>query len=74
MLDLNSLPIDAARLQARIDQLGRVGLHPEGGLFRGLYDDGWVEAIELVRSWLQEAGLETRSDAVGNLFGRLAGS
>ena len=74
MLDLNSLPIDAARLQARIDQLGRVGLHPEGGLFRGLYDDGWVEAIELVRSWLEEAGLETRSDAVGNLFGRLAGS
>ncbi len=73
MLDLNSLPIDAARLKARIDQLGEVGKHPDGGLYRGLYDDGCAKAMALVRSWLEEAGLETRFDAVGNLYGQLAG-
>ncbi len=30
--------------------------------------------MALVERWLREAGLETRRDAVGNLFGRLAGT
>ena len=74
MIDLRALPIDAAELQARIDQLGGIGTHPEGGLYRALYDDGWVEAMALVRSWLDELGMATRFDAVGNLWGRLDGS
>src|SRR5215831_18831736 len=67
VLDPSTLAIDPARLQARIDQLGAIGVHPNGGLFRTLYDDGWVEAMALVRRWLEEAGLATRFDAVGNL-------
>jgi allantoate deiminase len=74
VLDLATLPIDAAGLQARIDQLGGIGTHPNGGLYRALYDDGWVEAMALLRSWLEEAGLAVRSDAVGNLWGRAEGS
>ena len=73
MLDLAALSIDADELQARIDQLGEIGRYPDGGLYRALYDDGWAEAMELVRSWLVEAGLEPRFDAVGNLYGRLEG-
>jgi allantoate deiminase len=61
-------------LQARIDELGAIGLHPGGGLYRGLYDDNWVEAMALVRRWLEAAGLETRFDAVGNLWGRAEGT
>lgn len=74
MLDLRTLPIDPTTLQTRIDQLGAIGTHPDGGLFRTLYDDGWVEAMALLRRWLEEAGLAVRFDAVGNLWGRVEGT
>src|SRR6185503_19020532 len=44
-----------------------------GGLYRTLYTPAWQEAVDLVRRWLEEEGLEPRTDAVGNLFGRLPG-
>ena len=69
-----TLEIDARELQAHIDELGKIGKHAEGGLYRALYTDSWAAAMALVERWLREAGLETRRDAVGNLFGRLAGS
>lgn len=74
MLDLRSLPIDPHQLQARIDQLGAIGSHPDGGLYRALYDDGWVEAMALLQRWLGVAGLTPRFDAVGNLWGRVEGT
>jgi allantoate deiminase len=74
VLDPASLPIDSSKLQARIDQLGFIGVHPNGGLFRTLYDDGWVEAMALLRRWMEEAGLTVRFDAVGNLWGRIDGT
>jgi allantoate deiminase len=69
-----AVEIDAAELQARIDALGAIGVHPAGGLFRGVYTPAWREAVALVREWLEALGLETRQDAVGNLFGRLPGT
>ena len=74
MLDLAALPIDPDEVQARIDQLGAIGTHPNGGLYRALYDDGWVEAMALLQTWLEDAGLAVRFDAVGNLWGRAEGS
>ena len=68
-----SVAIDARALQEHVDALGAIGRHPAGGLYRTLYTSAWQEAIALVRRWLEEAGLETRTDAVGNLFGRLPG-
>lgn len=73
MLDLRSLPIDPTDLQSRIDTLGAIGVHPNGGLYRALYDDAWGEAMALLRRWLEEAGLDVRFDAVGNLWGRAEG-
>ena len=75
MLDALRLPIDPARLQARIDQLGAIGVHPNGGLYRALYDDGWVEAMALVRrAGSKRPGSTPRFDAVGNLWGRAEGT
>ncbi|MGE3911337.1 MAG: Zn-dependent hydrolase, partial [Chloroflexota bacterium] len=74
MLDLQTLPIDPNRLQARIDELGAIGTHPNGGLYRALYDDAWVEAMALLRRWMEAAGLSVRFDAVGNLWGRAEGT
>ncbi|MGE3909049.1 MAG: Zn-dependent hydrolase, partial [Chloroflexota bacterium] len=62
------------RLQARIDELGAIGTHPNGGLYRALYDDAWVEAMALLRRWMEAAGLSVRFDAVGNLWGRAEGT
>ena len=68
------VPVDPAELQAHIDELGEIGKHPEAGLYRALYTDSWAEAMALLERWLRQAGLETRRDAVGNLFGRLPGT
>lgn len=69
----DTLPLDPDRLAKRIEKLGRIGLHPDGGLDRGVYDHSWAVALDVVEGWLRQGGLETRRDAVGNLFGRLEG-
>ena len=38
-----------------------------------MYDPAWRRARELIAGWFEAAGLETRVDAVGNVWGRLAG-
>ncbi len=74
-LDPNRLLIDADELQRHIDELGAIGQDPRtGGLWRGVYTPVWRQAVDQVRRWLEEAGLSTRLDAVGNLWGRLEGS
>ena len=54
----------------------RSGRNPRGGggTYRGLYDDAWAEAMDLVERWFTGAGLQTRRDPAGNLWGRVEGS
>ncbi len=66
--------IDERRLLRRLDELAQRGALPGGGLYRALYTPSWVSATELVASWMKEAGLLTRRDAVGNVWGRVEGS
>lgn len=65
------LRIDLARLSADIEALARIGRDPAGGISR----PAWSPAHEEARGWLLErlraAGLATRVDAAGNVFGRL---
>jgi allantoate deiminase len=62
-------------LEQRLDALYAIGAQSGGGgAYRGLYDDAWAEAVDLVERWFRDAGLETRRDAVGNLWGRVEGS
>ena len=68
------MPIDGALLERRLDELYAIGAEPDGGTFRPLYGDAWVAAGQLVERWMKDAGLETRRDAVGNLWGRAVGS
>jgi allantoate deiminase len=65
--------IDGARLQAMLDELHAIGRRPVGGTFRGLYSPAWRQARERIEGWMAEAGLEVRVDAVGNVWGHLAG-
>ncbi|MFN0070853.1 MAG: Zn-dependent hydrolase [Chloroflexota bacterium] len=68
------LSIDSEELAELIETLGRIGALPSGGLFRPVYGEAWQEAVAQLDQWAQTRGLETRQDALGNLYARLAGS
>lgn len=57
-----------------VDWLGGFGKDPEGGVTRLLYTNEWVEAQKALEKAMQEDGLTTHYDEIGNLFGRLEGS
>src|SRR6266581_5167219 len=65
--------IDGALLEQRLDELYKIGAEPGGGAYRPLYGTAWAEAGACVERWMKKAGLETRRDAVGNIWGRLDG-
>ena len=69
-----SLALDRGLLERRLDELYAIGSQSDGGTYRGLYDEAWAAAVERVERWLKDAGLETRRDAAGNLWGRVEGS
>jgi len=66
--------IDERRLLRRLDDLAQRGALPSGGIYRPLYSPAWSSAMDLVTGWMKEAGLLTRRDAVGNVWGRIEGS
>ncbi|MBJ7601540.1 MAG: Zn-dependent hydrolase [Candidatus Nephthysia bennettiae] len=68
-------PLTDSRLVERcVEELGRYGAQPGGGVRRLVYTPEWRAAADHVAGWLGEVGLEVRRDAVGNLFGVLRGS
>jgi len=66
--------IDSALLERRLDELYAIGAEPDGGAYRPLYGAAWATAVDRVERWLKDAGLKTRRDAVGNLWGRADGT
>lgn len=62
------------RLDNNIKALSQIGSDPTGGMTRLLYSDSWLEAQKFVEGTIQEIGLETSYDEIGNLFGRVAGT
>src|SRR2546422_7338437 len=66
--------IDGALLEHRLDELYAIGAEPDGGAYRPLYGPAWATAVERVERWLNDAGLTTRRDAVGNLWGLAEGT
>src|SRR5438034_2090073 len=68
------MPIDRPLLERRLDELYAIGAEPDGGAYRPLYGPAWATALERVERWLKDAGLRTRRDAVGNLWGRAEGT
>lgn len=69
-----NIAISAERLGRYISELGTFGRTPDGGVTRLVYSQPWLEARKQVAVWMEEIGLAVRSDAVGNLFGRLEGT
>ncbi|KNB72042.1 M20 family metallo-hydrolase [Brevibacillus reuszeri] len=68
------LTINTTRLQSRIEQLSQIGKIGETGVCRLALSKEDRAGVELVRSWMDEAGLKTRVDHFGNLIGRMQGA
>ena len=66
--------IDPEVLARRIEELASFGKVGETGVSRTVYSPAWVDAQRQVEAWMVEAGLTTRWDAVGNVWGRIEGS
>ena len=59
----------AERVSQRLERLAEITDEP-GKLTRTLLSPAMVEATRLVDGWMQEAGLQTSTDFIGNLVGR----
>lgn len=65
--------IDPALVEDMIMSLAQFGTVGDTGVCRLVYSEEWKEAQALVRTWAEAAGLETRFDAVGNLWAKAEG-
>ncbi|MGL4511982.1 MAG: hydantoinase/carbamoylase family amidase, partial [Lacipirellulaceae bacterium] len=76
MPELPTIEVDAARLQAELEQLATFSSCPEPppAVTRVVYSPEDVAARAYLRSVYEEAGLAVREDAVGNVFARWEGS
>ena len=61
----------AATVLARCEELGRCTDEP-GVITRAYGGPGLEAAMQMTNRWMQDAGLSTRRDAIGNLIGRYA--
>jgi len=67
------IDIDPALVERYVTGLAAFGAHGETGVWRTVYSPEWVAATDQYAVWCEEAGLAVRRDAVGNVWGRLAG-
>ena len=65
---------DPSTIERYIMTLAEHGAHGETGVWRPVYSEAWFAAQRQVEEWMQEAGMSTRWDAVGNVWGRVEGS
>jgi allantoate deiminase len=68
------IDVDAGLVERLLLELARDGAYGETGVWRTAYSPEWVAAQDRVSAWMAEAGLDVRRDAVGNVWGTLAGS
>jgi allantoate deiminase len=67
------IDIDAGLVERLLLELARDGAYGETGVWRTAYSPEWAAAQDRVAGWMAESGLDVRRDAVGNVWGTLAG-
>ena len=67
------LRVNEKRLEETILALGSIGFEKDAGTSRISFSPRFMEGREYVRKLMEEAGMKTRIDPVGNLIGRLEG-
>ncbi len=69
---IRPIPEQGGVIERRLNELAEATTS-ERGIWRAIYLDSDRVGKKLVRRWMEEAGLETYEDGLGNLFGRLEG-
>lgn len=69
---VNSTDDIDVRVMARIESLGELSESPDG-LTRRSFTPQHRQANDLVASWMRDAGMTVREDAIGNIIGRYEG-
>lgn len=67
------LSVNQERLYNNISRLAEIGNLPNGGVRRIAYSPEDLQARELVKFWMAEAGMRVRVDAAGNIIGTYPG-
>jgi N-carbamoyl-L-amino-acid hydrolase len=67
------MKINRDRLEQTIQELGRVGETPRGGLTRLALSDDDKRARDQMVGWMRQAGLRVSVDQMGNIFGQREG-
>ncbi|MBT2581667.1 Zn-dependent hydrolase [Planococcus sp. ISL-109] len=65
--------VKGERLAKRLHELSEIGYTEPGGVRRPGLSSEEKQAKQLVKSWMEQAGLKVREDGAGNVFGSLAG-
>ena len=60
-------------IAARLEELGARTADKDGVIWRNAYTPEYRLTVEMLMTWMREAGLNVRIDSVGNIFGRLEG-
>jgi N-carbamoyl-L-amino-acid hydrolase len=68
------MKIDAKRLEQSIEDLGRIGATPRGGLTRLALTDEDKRGRDWLVARMNDAGLRVTVDQMGNIFGERAGT
>ncbi len=68
------ITINKERLLKEFHEQGAIGWIDGEGLFRPSYSKEYYRARDFVKEKMEEAGLSTHVDSVGNLFGKLEGA
>jgi beta-ureidopropionase / N-carbamoyl-L-amino-acid hydrolase len=72
--DRRELSIDPTRLTARLDELGEIGAIPGTiGCARLALTDDDKAGRDLVRTWMEELGLDISIDGIGNVIATMPG-
>jgi N-carbamoyl-L-amino-acid hydrolase len=66
--------INLERLRNAIEELGRIGRDPIGGVTRPSFSKADLEARAWLKKKIEEAGVAYRLDGAGNIFGRIEGA
>ncbi len=65
------ISVNIERLKNDIEELGRIGRDPRGGVSRPSFSKADLEARAWLKNRIEAAGLAFRVDGAGNIFGRL---
>lgn len=71
---IQGLRIHGPRLHRSLEDLSAFGARADGGVDRLAFSDADIQARGFVMDLMAAAGLEVRTDEVGNIFGRLEGT